>query len=73
MKTAVKIIMITIRIVLVINTVEEPAPTLPRDGCTVLFRDNPLCTCNGSFDYATRQWQHHTGCPAFEGGTRCNR
>lgn len=35
--------------------------------------DNPVCTCNGSFDYAAREWHHHTSCPAFgdEGGKTC--
>jgi len=36
--------------------------------------DNPLCTCNGSFDHAAREWHHHTSCPAFDdenGGKTC--
>jgi hypothetical protein len=28
------------------------------------FLDNPLCTCNGSFDQVTREWHHYVGCPA---------
>ena len=30
--------------------------------------DNPLCTCNGSFDHAASEWRHHAKCPAC-GGT----
>jgi len=35
--------------------------------------DNPLRTCNGSFDHAAREWRHHANCPAFrdEGGKPC--
>jgi hypothetical protein len=29
------------------------------------FLDNPLCTCNGSFDEVNRDWHHHPSCPAF--------
>lgn len=30
--------------------------------------DNPLCTCNGSFDHSAGEWRHHAKCPAC-GGT----
>jgi hypothetical protein len=26
--------------------------------------DNPLRTCNGSFDHAAGEWHHHAKCPA---------
>jgi hypothetical protein len=26
--------------------------------------DNPLCTCNGSFDHAAHKWHHHPSCSA---------
>jgi hypothetical protein len=27
--------------------------------------NNPACICNGSFDHAAHEWQHHVSCPAF--------
>ena len=37
--------------------------------------EDPLCTCNGTFNHAEREWHHHTSCPAFgyEGGRTCGR
>ncbi len=48
------------------STAEE-SPRLPS------LLDDPACTCNGSFDYAAREWHHHASCPAFgsEGGKIC--